>query len=270
MIVQRDDLTNRTGLSKSALTSFEMCSQKAWQRKWHPRPFIPNPRMAFGSAVDAGVEKIVEYVRIGQPVNGELALAAAHEAGDRDGIEVDYDEVLHALTSFEREIVPQHDWRLASLQEHIHVTMDGWGEVDGHPDIILPGEVWDVKTGQRRKETARTIELGMYALMVEEAKGRPVERVGYFVWVRTTRPYWQTIATEVTSEFREWTNERVMAYVRADRLDDMVNAKTTPPENWTFPGGPINATLCKSCEYSPQLGGECRMAVLDALPGGGE
>jgi hypothetical protein len=116
------------------------------------------------------------------------------------------------------------------------------------------------------------LELGFYALAREAETGRPVREVGYMTWVRLVKPYWQIIQTFVDDPLREWTRERVGAFVRADRLDDLVNKrralKDLEPENHSMPGGPKNGGLCSGCEYSPRLGGDCRMAVLEPLPGG--
>lgn len=270
-----EDLSNRTGLSKSAFSAFEWCQQSAWWAKWERRPFIPNPRVTFGSAVDAGVESIITYLRMGQDPDMDRAMAAAEEARAQTEVEIDMDEVQLALERFRDAEAPKWDWSYAALQKHLHVTLDGIGEVDGHPDIIMPPSiVLDVKTSTRRKETARTVELGTYALMVEEDTGEPIAEVGYLVWVRVTRPWWQTITALVDDDFREWTRARWGGYVRANNTDDMLNRRRAelglPPENYSFPGGPINGSRCRTCEYNPSLGGRCQMAVTEPLPGGYE
>src|ERR1035437_4381052 len=176
--VVREDLSGRTDLSKSALTTFDMCGQKAWLEIHHRAPFIRNPDVTFGSCVDAGAELAIMYARAGQEPEIERMLEAAREVSERDEVEVRPEEVELALTRFVSDVLPSRDWSLARTQAHLHVPLFDWGEVDGHPGIILPGEVDDVKTSKRSKYTARTVELGLYGLMVEEETGKPVNRVG--------------------------------------------------------------------------------------------
>jgi hypothetical protein len=288
-IVAREDLSQRRGLSKSALTTFDICAQKAWQRKYFPRPFIPKPKMTFGSCVDAGVEILVTYARAGLELDIERAMAAAVEVQERDGIEVDMAEVESALGAFVTDVIPAFDWSLCRTQAHIHVTLE-WGEVDGHPDLILSSNaVWDVKTAANPKKTARTIEGGLYALMVEEETGKPVPEFGYLVWVRGG--YWQGFGSDaihqrelksgprkgqmvneghevphtyVDDELRRWTKARVSAYVNADRADDLLNGararRGMEPLNYTFPSFAVNASICGDCEFNPHLGGNCQLA----------
>ena len=267
----RPNLDARTDLSKSALTTAEMCGQKAWLEIHHRAPFIKNPDVTFGSCVDAGVELAITYARAGQEPQIERMLEAAAQVSERDEIEVHFEEVELALGRFLTDVLPSRDWSHARLQEHLHVPLFDWGEVDGHPDIILPGEVDDVKTSKRSKETARTVELGLYALMVEEETGEPVAQVGYITWVRRVRtPGWEWTVACVTDELREWTRERVSAYVRAKRADELLNRRGGEPVNWTFPSGPRNGGLCRTCQYNPQFAPPvpCRMAVTEPLPGG--
>lgn len=271
----RPDLSERTGLSKSAFSTFEWCQQQAWWEKHDRRPFIPSPNTTFGSAVDAGVETIAKYLRIGQEPQEGHAWEAAEEARARNGVEIDMAEVHAALDAFLPQVAGHFDWSYVRLQEHLHVTVEGIGEVDGHPDIILPGEPWDVKTSTRAKETARTVELGTYGLMVEEDTGKPVARVGYICWVRRLRtPGWQLISAVFDDDFREWTRQRWGGFVRANNTDDMLNRKRAemdlPPENYSFPGGPISGKRCRTCAYAPAFGGGCRMAVTEQLPGGSD
>jgi hypothetical protein len=134
--------------------------------------------------------------------------------------------------------------------------------------------VLDVKTSTRRKETAKTVELGTYALMIEEETGEHVPEVGYLTFVRLVKPVWQTVVTCVDDEFREWTRARWGGFVRANNTDDMLNrrrlALDLPPDNYSFPGGPINGKRCRTCQYNPSVGagGRCQMAVTEPLPGG--
>jgi hypothetical protein len=260
MTLSRPDLSHRTGLSKSTLTDFDMCAQRGWLSLHHPMPWVPNPDMTFGSCVDAGVESLIVQARAGEPLDFGRALATAAEAQQRDGGDVDQDEVEVAVRAFPIE---EHDWAYCRTQPHIHVPLFDFGEIDGHPDIVLrTNAVWDVKTSKRQKDTARSLELGTYALMIEEETGEPVPEVGYICWVRLRRPYWQTISTPVTDDFREWTRERIGAYVRAVRADEVLN-RGRDPINWSFPGGPKNSGLCRGCRYNPLIGGACRMAVQE-------
>ena len=261
--VVRPDLSTRTALSKSALAVAELCGQKAWFEIHDRRPLIPNPDIAFGSAVDAGVENLLTAARAGT-TEAARPMDAAAIALERDGIEVNMDEVETAIVRFGTDVLPKYDWSLCRTQAHLNEELEDWGEVDGHPDIILADRaVYDVKTGKRAKETARSVELGLYALLVEAETGQPVPRVGYFAWVRLVKPYWQVIESDVSEEFRAWTTERVSAYVRAKRADELLNRRASVPVNWTFPSGPKNANLCLGCQYSPIMGGPCRMAPLE-------
>jgi hypothetical protein len=259
----RDDLSQRTALSKSALTVADICGHKAWHELRHRRPMIPNPDMTFGSAVDAAVEQILKATRAGLPLAVAQPMEAAAEVVERNGVEIHLEEVEAAVAAFVRDILPAHDWAFVGLQVHLSTVMEGWGTVDGHPDIVLQSNaVWDVKTSKRSKETARTVELGFYALMLEASgTGAPVPEVGYLTWVRTKKPSWQTLSTPVTDEFRDWTRERVDAYVRAVRADALLNRGAGDPINWTFPSGPKNGNLCRTCQYNPTLGGPCRISV---------
>jgi CRISPR/Cas system-associated exonuclease Cas4 (RecB family) len=283
MTVVRPDLSERTGLSKSLFTSFEWCQQASWFSKWARLPFVPNPAMTFGSAVDAGVEAIITYLRMGQEPDMDRAMAAAEEGRARNEVEIDMAEVRVALEAFfhgeagrkEPPVAEQWDWAYARLQAHVHVTLDGIGEIDGHPDIILPHVgVLDIKTSTRSKETAKTVELGTYALMVEEETGEEIPEVGYLTYVRLVKPVWQTVVVCVDDDFREWTRQRWGGFVRANNADDLLNRRRTeldlPPENYSFPGGPVNGKRCRTCQYNPSVGagGRCQMAVTETLPGG--
>jgi hypothetical protein len=267
----REDLNQRTALSKSALNVADLCGMKAWLEIHHRRPLILVPDLVFGSAVDAAVEQVLKATAAGIPLGAARPMEAAAEIVERDGIEIHMEEVEAAIVDFVRDILPAHDWTECVLQAHLNVVMDGWGECDGHPDIVLRSDAcWDVKTSKRAKETARTVELGLYALMIEATTGRPVPEIGYLTRVRTKTPTWQTLSTPVTDEFRDWTRERVDAFVRAKRADVLLNRNAVEPVNWTFPSGPKNGGLCRTCQYNPMFGGACRMAVRDPLPAGGD
>jgi hypothetical protein len=296
-IVTREDLSKRRGLSKSALTTFAICPNKSFNAKHFPRPFISSPKIVFGSCVDAAVEVLIACARADLPIDIDRALAAALEVEARDQIEVDQAEVEQAVRAFASDVMPRFDWHLVRTQAHIRLPLFDWGEVDGHPDIIFPApSVWDVKTSSKPKPTAMTVELGMYALMVEEETGSPVVEVGYLTWVRGTTKYWQGFgpdeigqralktgankgqmvetghhipSTYVDDEFRRWTKEQVSAYVRYDRADDLMNqariARKMEPENYSFGGLPMNFGLCRDCQFAPALGGSCRLAPARAV-----
>ena len=291
-MVDRPDLSKRLTLSKSALVKFGMCPSKTWQAKHYPRPFIKTPRVTFGSCVDASVEILAACARAGLDLDFDRALAASWEVQNRDGVEVDQEEVELATRRFASDVMPRFDWAFCRTQAHIRLPLFDWGEVDGHPDLIFSSHsVWDVKTSTKPKQTALTVELGMYALMVAEDTGRHVPEVGYLCWVRGETKFWQGFgpdeigerelktgarkgqkvptghyipSTYVDDDFLRWTREQVSAYVRADRTDDLMNRKLLElgrePVNYSSPGGPINVSMCRDCEYAPFLGGNCKTA----------
>lgn len=322
-LAQRPDLSERRGLSKSALIDFDICQQRAWFSLHNPQPWIANPNATFGSCVDRGVEVLVQCARAGEPLDYRRAFVDAREAQERDGIEIDQVEVRHAVRAFAddrkqpapallpcptcgaelkerfkprgeerpagwrcadkecgwttdldddpachgpRQLAPlnEHDWAYCKTQPHIRVPVWDLGLADGHPDLILASnEVFDVKTAKRKRNTARTLELVLYAVMVEEETGRPVPEVGYLVWDRGARR-WQTITTFVTEAMRAWAYERTAAYVRAVRADAVLN-RGREPQNWTFPGYVANSRFCDGCRFNPLYGAErpCRMAVTE-------
>jgi hypothetical protein len=259
--VIRPDLSQRTALSKSALQTFDLCQSKAWFQIHDPRPFVTNEKVAFGSAVDAGVETILTMVRGGLPIEEARYMAAAEEVIARDDVGVSADEVGAALFAFSGAIVPHVDFSFCRLQAHVNEEIGNLGEVDGHPDIILrDNRVRDVKTAGRAKPNDPPLELGIYALLVEAETGQPVPDVGYYCWVRTSKPYWQSLDFPVTPEYRRWTTERVAAFVRAKRADELLNRKAEVPQNFSMPGAPAFRTLCDDCPWNPALGGPCRLA----------
>lgn len=262
MIVVREDLSQRTALSKSTLAQFDLCQTKSWYGLHSPLPFVPNEKVTFGSAVDAGVEVIVQALAKGEAPDLGQASAAAVFCIERDGTEVDILEVQFALAQFVSGVAPHFEWGDAVTQASVTATLDGLGECNGHPDIILgDGRVWDVKTSARTKEVP-SLELGFYALLMEAHSGIQVPSVGYMNFVRAKRPYWQVDSAPVTDELRRWTYERSASYVRAKQADDLLNSKTDEPRNFSFPGGPKFDGLCSDCPYSPALGGPCAMTFL--------
>jgi hypothetical protein len=260
-LVTRPDLSQRTALSKSALQTFDLCQQKAWFSIHDPRPFVANEKVSFGSAVDAGVEVILTAARAGQTIEEARYMAAAEEIIARDDAGVSADEVGNALFMFGGAILPHVDWSFCRLQAHVNEDIAGLGEVDGHPDIILStNAVRDVKTAARAKPSDPPLELGIYALLVEAETGKPVPDVGYYCWVRSQKPYWQAIDYPVTPEYRRWTTERVAAFVRAKKADEVLNRKAQVPQNFSMPGAPAFRSLCDECPWNPALGGPCQLA----------
>lgn len=265
-LVQRPDLSARTILSKSSLVEADLCGHKAWFSIHDRRPLIPAENITFGSAVDAGVEVILTSVRAGVPVEEARYMESAEEVIARDETGVNSEEVGRALFAFTGAVVPHFDFAFCRLQETLHEEIDGLAEAEGHPDVILAdGSIFDVKTAKKSKPAdaaATSIELGFYVLLAE-ASGMTVPRVGYWTWVRTQRPMWQALEAPVTAEMRRRAYEQTAAYVRAKKADEVLNRKAAEPQNWTFPSGPRNGSLCGTCQYNPAFGGPCRLAVQE-------
>lgn len=260
-LVVRDDLSRRTTLSKSALTQFDMCQTASWFDLHERRPLIPNERITFGSAVDAAVEQIAVHLRSGQTVDMGRVMAAADEVIARDEVAVDPDEVERAAERFMVEVAPKRHWEYVQTQADLSTEFDDLGPANGHPDLIFADNcVDDVKTAKRAKPEEPTLELGWYALLVEEVTAKPVPFVGYLTWVRVTRPYWQEVRFPVTDELRRWAREKAGAYVRARKADEYLNRKSPTPKNYSFPGSAKFPALCESCQYAPANGGPCQMA----------
>lgn len=260
-LVERPDLSTRTALSKSVLTSFELCETRSWHSIHDPRPLIPNERMVFGSAVDAGVEIIVKSAASGHGVQIDRAYAAAAEIVQRDQVELLFSDVERALDGFAEDVVPKFDWHLAVTQANVTAVIGDLGECNGHPDIIFgDGSVVDIKTASRAKDVP-SLELGFYALLMEASSGVPVANVGYMTWVRLKRPYWQVAQVPVTDELRRWSYEKAAAYIRAKKADALLNARAASPSNYTMAGGPKFDGLCRDCPWNPALGGPCLIAI---------
>lgn len=258
VLVQREDLTTRTALSKSVLASFDMCPTKTWFGIHDPRPFVTNEKVEFGSALDAAVEVCVKYASSGQSVDLPRAWAAADEVVARNDVGVDIGEVRNAIGSFVAEVMPRYDWTRAVTQSSITTDLEGLGTCNGHPDIILgDGRIFDLKTSARAKDVP-SVELGFYALLVEST-GREVPAVGYLNYVRLKSPVWYLPEVPVTDELRRWAYENAAAYVRAKKADERLNTKAVEPGNYSMTGGPKFDALCKDCPYNPALGGPCRI-----------
>ena len=260
-LVVREDLSQRTVLSKSALTTFDMCQQQAWFEIHDRKPLIPNERITFGSAVDAAVEQIATMLRDSAKVDMDQVMAAAQECVDRDATDVNLDEVEKAAERFVVEIAGRRNWATVACQPNIVVDLPDLGPISTHPDIVYGDNgIDDVKTAKRAKADEPTLELGFYAIAVEAFSGEPVPNVGYLTWVRVTRPYWQEVNFPVTDELRRWTRERAGSYIRAKKADELLNRKAEMPRNFSFPGGPAFRSLCGDCQYAPANGGECGIA----------
>ena len=274
-LVERPALAKRTALSKSLLTAYELCQTKTWFGIHDPRPFVPNEKMTFGSAVDAGVEVIIKTVASGQPVDIGRAYAAAAYIPERDKVEIVFSGVERAIDSFIDDVLPACDWTRAVTQASITAEIPGLGTCNGHPDIIMgDGSVFDVKTSARAKPVP-SLELGFYALLLE-ADGRTVPTVGYLDYVRLKKPYWHgytkgpqgrmgaPLVTPVTDELRTWAMAKASAYVRARKADVTMNPPESFPENYSMTGGPRFDSMCLDCPYNPALGGPCLIAVKGA------
>lgn len=257
-LVRREDLTSRVELSKSQLNSAEMCQMSAWFDIHDRRPFVPDEKVVFGSAVDAGVEQIIYAAARGQDA-GTKPMQAALEVAARDAMDLPWDEVSAALAGFVTDVLPNFDWTDAVTQPKVRAEIAGLGPCSGHPDIILAdGTVLDVKTSSRQKDPL-SVELGFYTLLVE-AGGLVVPRVGYLCWVRLKKPYWQIAVADTTDELRRYATARALAFARARDLDAHVNEGEARPVNYTLTGGPSRDWKCPTCVYNPANGGPCEIA----------
>jgi hypothetical protein len=296
-IVERPDLSQRKGLSKSLITDAEQCEQRWWLQKWHPVPWRGNPDTEFGRCLDAGIQLIVEYARAGTPLDIDRAKAAAEEMESPvDGeLTVDQDEVGVGLELFVTDVLPHFDWAYCQTQAHINVPMFNWGKGDGHPDLILSsGAVWDVKSG-RKARSAKTLELAYYAFQMEASTGEMVPEVGYLMFVRAKEPYWQGFGRDelhqrelksgpnkgqlVTAghpipnyypdkDFLDWAYNRISAMIRADKADTMINRVAR--ENYIRQhGNDVGWQPENDCfPGGPRNGGLCRGCRFNPLYGG--
>ena len=249
LTVTRPDLSARTALSKSAVVGWDLCATKAGFELTARKPLILNEKISFGSALDAACEVLV--VGHQQGWDADIALARASEAVgvivDRDEIPLPTDELDRALRGFWGEVIPRMDLTDAVCQPSVSAEIVGLGPVNGHPDIILAnGSPWDVKSSRYKKDLP-SVELGLYAILIEEATGREVPEAGYLTWVRSGKGRWEIQPWQITSEVRRWTWARVNQYARA-------------VEAGAFFGAPKFPGLCASCQYSPANGGECEIA----------
>lgn len=250
--VVREDLTTRTALSKSALVGFDLCQTKAWYEAHDRRKMLPSEKVSFGSALDAAIEVVVIGARENHPTAmvADGAVHAIEFIETRDGIALPTDELSRAVESFAREIVPQFDWSSAETQVSLWADIPGLGETNGHPDILLGSLPLDVKSSAREKGLP-SLELGLYALLLEHARGVVVPEAIYLTWVRQARPRWVVQRMPVTSEVRRWTWEHASRYV---------TARSLPPETWAAIAGGPKIPICGDCQYSPANGGPCGLA----------
>lgn len=277
--VTRPDLSARKTLNKSILGDFDRCQTRTWFSIHDPQPFIPKEQVTFGSALDAGVEVIVKYAGSGQQPDLDVATDAAAFVIERDdqraaelGVEptgVDITEVQSALATFVVNVLPTRDWTGAITQYTARTVIDGLGECDGHPDIVVGTSVLDVKgTTAKSPKDARSLEMGFYTILLE-AEGRTVTEVGYLEYRRgephgaLKTPKWLTPTFAVTDEFRRWAWEQSAAFVRAKRADELLNSKAPTPQNYSFPGGPKWSSMCADCPWGPAFTGKCAIAYRE-------
>lgn len=260
-VVVRPDLSQRVALSKSAIATFEWCPTQAWFEIHHRKPIILDEGLVFGSAVDAITETLIKSHQQGLPRETamRLALDAAAYITKRDGIELDSTELTRAANGFWDHVMPKHDWSQARLQADLTADIAGLGICNGHPDILMPGKVWDVKAKTYAPKPP-FVELGFYAILAEETEGEPITEVGYIVWRRLKSPYWETVSTPMTGALRALTFNRAQQFARLREIDAERNAGRDVPRNDVFAGGPKYADKCRTCAYAPRNGGECDIA----------
>ena len=257
--VVRPDLSQRTALSKSALVAFDLCQQKAFFEIHNRRPLLRSEKVSFGSALDAATEALIAGAR-----DGRDATRAVYDAiifvEQRDEIELDAAELDRAVRGFTDEVMPKFDWTGAATQPDLWAVLPGIGEVNGHPDIVLASNaVWDVKSSTRDK-VLPSMELGLYALLLEAAQGVTVPEVGYLTWIRSGKGRWAIQRQPVDDELRRWSWEHLRRFSAAKALDAQLNEGAETPTNVVFAGGPKFAGLCGDCQYAPWNGGGCALA----------
>lgn len=278
--VIREDLSKRDPrerISKSFVSSADICGQKAWLSIHHPMPWTPPEKVTFGSAVDAGVEVIVKALAAGfHPDDAVLVYSTACDVAmkrvETEENQPDPIAVADALDKFmDWSVVHEVLWPGTVTQPHLRLELPGIGEVDAHLDLLLPqgfddprvGTIVDVKTAARPKpaNAAATsyTELGLYALLVlaSGAGERPMS-VAYWTYVRTQKPYWQEVVAPVTDHLLTVARNRVAAVARAIEADAILNDGVSEPRNSVFVNGPRYG--CGDCVYHPAAGGPCDIA----------
>lgn len=273
--VVREDLSKRDPrerISKSFVSSADICGQKAWLSIHHPMPWTPPEKVTFGSAVDAGVEVIVKELAKGERPDVDAATKAAMQRVETEENAPDVIEVNGALIRFaDWSVVHEVVWPGTVTQPHLRLELPGIGEVDAHPDLLLPqgfedprvGTIVDIKTAARPKpaNAAATsyTELGLYALLVlaSGAGERPMS-VAYWTYVRTQKPYWQEVVAPVTDHLLTVARNRVAAVARAIEADAILNDGVSEPRNSVFVNPPKYG--CDDCQFHPAAGGPCDIA----------
>jgi hypothetical protein len=250
VIVTRPDLFRRTALSKSEISTARWCELQAFYSRTDPRPWIVTPDMAFGSALDAAIEVAVTALRADMAIPTPRCLAAASEVAMRDEQEVDLEEVGNAVELFGVTVAPRFDWSHGQFQQTIRVPIDGLGECEGHPDLLLPDTILDVKSAKRAKTEADIYfgsELGFYALLRERETGERVKEVGYLTWIRLKHPLWQTLVVEVTDDLLAEGMTHARRQVQLRKLIDTVKEKGADPT--LYFSGPRFDSKCLDCAW---------------------
>jgi hypothetical protein len=251
-LVERPDLSRRTALSKSEISTGTWCELQGFFSRTDPKPWTPTPDMTFGSCLDAAVEMAIGFLRSGQTVQIERCLAAAAEVALRDDNPVNLDEIEIAVEQFGLVIAPQYDWSHVLTQHSITVEIDGLGECNGHPDIILSDLILDVKSAGRAKSEDDIYfgsELGFYALLRMRETGDPIRHVGYLTWLRLKRPMWQPLVVPVTDDLLAEAMTRARRQLHLRKLSDTVAAKGADPT--LFFDGPRFDSKCLTCAWAP-------------------
>lgn len=252
----------RVWLSKSFMTGADMCGERAWRDIHDPRPFVMTEKVAFGKAVDVAVGHLIATSSAPDPaVATDYGMALIKD----DARFVDRLEVERAAEAFVTEVLPAFDWDGALLQHHVRIDIHPIGGIDGHPDIILAdGTILDVKTASKAKPLSAAadsvLELGFYALARYYETGVMPPRVGYVTWVRSSRPYWQIVTTNVTDNLLDRAAYRASVIRGAIEADTAHNLDREEPRNVSFPNGPKYAGLCNTCAHAPRNGGACSIA----------
>lgn len=251
-LVVREDLTQRTALSKSELMTAHYCAIQSHFQRTMRRPWPVSPDMTFGSALDAAVEQVLTAARADIPISEARALQAAAEISERDECLVDLDEITNAIDQFIVTVLPTEDWHYCGLQLSLTAEIEGIGPVNGHPDIRLAdGSILDVKAGKTAKRADDVLfrpELPLYAALQEAATGDRPPRVGYLTWVRRkAKPEWQTLIVPVTDDLIAEGLTEARRQVHQRRMSDLVSAKGYDPGEWF--SGPKFAGKCSDCAY---------------------
>lgn len=254
LAVVRPDLSQRTALSKSAVIGWDLCPTKAGFELRERKPLKITEKISFGSALDAATEKLIVGAREGwtEAKTLQAAMDGVDFVKERDGVELPATELTVAVKGFWQDVLPRIDVKDAELQADVSAEIVGLGPVNGHPDLILPAGPWDIKSSRYKKDLP-SIELGLYSILLEEARNVEVTEAGYLTWVRSGRGRWEIQPWAITSEVRRWTWARVNQYARA-------------VETGAFFGAPKFPSLCLDCPYAPANGGACEIAYQGGAP----